>query len=175
MFREKISRAAAVLMLAAATLCPAATFAATPLLDRAMVQNALLGWYAGTNDHKPVEQLLKYLADDVQMYYPDSPKPITGKEAFVAWYANALVHYFDETHQIESIDIRIEGRKATVAVVVRWECRMWAPGDAKSSYQAFLSHQRVEFEKSAADGRLLMTKKFVDALEKTAPLYQPES
>ncbi|NTV02084.1 MAG: nuclear transport factor 2 family protein [Chlorobiaceae bacterium] len=175
MLLKKIPAMAAIFMLVAGTLCPARIVAAPPALDEAMVKNVLLGWFAGTNDHKPVAQLLPYLADDVQMYYPDNPKPFTGKQAFSAWYADALVRYFDETHKLESIDIKIEGRKAKVTLVVRWERRVWSPGEAQSRYEAYLSHQRVELEKSATDGRVLITKKIVDAFEKTAPLYQPES
>ncbi|NTU67535.1 MAG: nuclear transport factor 2 family protein [Chlorobiaceae bacterium] len=165
----------AIFMLVAGIISPVRGMASAPVLDEAMVKNVLLGWYAGTNDHKPVDQLLAYLADDVQMYYPDSPKPFTGKPAFAAWYADALVKYFDETHKIESIDIKLDGGTARIIIVVRWEFRAWKPGDAQSHYQAYLSHQRIELEKSAVDGRVLIKKKIVDAFEKTVPLYKPES
>lgn len=162
---------AALPIIAAALLAALPAFAQQPPLTEAMVKNAILNWYAGTNDHRPVAELLPSLADDVQMRYPDRPDPVVGKELFKDWYANALKSYFDETHHIEACDIKVDGNSATASVIVRWERRVWEPGAAKSKYLASLSYQTIIFARDPATGGLTITKKIVDKFEPTAPIF----
>ncbi|MEI6034257.1 MAG: hypothetical protein WCS65_08285 [Verrucomicrobiae bacterium] len=141
-------------------------------LSSEQLKNFILTWYQHTNDHHPVEELFGMMSDDVEFYYPDSPKPFTGKQSFQDWYANALKTYFDETHYVENWkDITIDGNKATVQLVVRWEYRTWKPGDAVSKYHANLAHQRLEISRSPDDGRLLIRKKAVEKFEVAAPIF----
>ncbi len=163
------------LLIPAALLLAAAmpSSAETPPLDEAMIRNVLLAWYTGTNDHHPVEELLTFLSDDVEMRYPNRTEPFTGKEAFKDWYADVLKTYFDETHHIEACDIKVDGNAATASVVVRWERRTWEPGAAKSQYAASLSYQTVVFVRDPANGRITIRKKSVDKFEPTAPVFGP--
>lgn len=141
------------------------------VLTEAMVQNVVLTWYTSTNDHRPVEDFETMLSEDVQMRYPNRPEPFLGRSAFRIWYAGVLKLYFDETHEVESWDIKVEGSKAVAVVVVRWEARSWVEGAARSKYEAFLSRQRFEMDRSTEDGRVYIRKKIVETFEKTAPLY----
>ena len=159
------------LVVAALLLAAIPAFAGQPALTAAMVKNAILAWYAGTNDHRPVAELLPFLADDVEMRYPDRPDPFTGKEVFKDWYANALKSYFDETHHIEACDIKVDGDTATASVIVRWERRTWEPGAATSKYSASLSYQTIVFARDPANGRLTIRKKIVDKFEPAAPVF----
>lgn len=141
------------------------------VLTDAMVRNVVLTWYSSTNEHRPVGDFENMLAEDVQMKYPNQPELITGRAGFRDWYAGVLKLYFDETHEVEAWDVKIAGNLATVVVVVRWECRSWPEGAARSKYEAFLSRQRFEIERSSEDGRVLIRKKFVETFERTTPLY----
>jgi len=172
---KKVTFFYAIVLFLVTALHPAVAATSQPPLTEDMVKNVILGWYEGTNDHKPVEDLLVFLADDVEMRYPDTASSFIGKEAFSAWYAKVLTTCFDETHKVESWDIKVEGQIVRVAVVVRWERREWKQGDALSHYKAAITHQHLELVRSSADGRLLIRKKIVDSFEKTAPVYNPES
>ncbi|MEI6306689.1 MAG: nuclear transport factor 2 family protein [Deltaproteobacteria bacterium] len=154
---------------------PAVAAGSQPPLTEDMVKNVILGWYEGTNDHKPVGDLLVFLTDDVEMRYPETASPFTGKEAFSAWYAKVLTAYFDETHKVESWNIKIDGQIARVAVVVRWERREWKPGEALSHYKASITHQHIELVRRPDDGRLLIRQKIVESFENTAPVYNAGS
>jgi hypothetical protein len=140
-------------------------------LTPARVKNIVLTWYSSTNEHRPVADFETMLSEDVQMSYPNHPEPITGRAAFRDWYAGVLKVYFDETHEVESWDIKIEENRAVAVVIVRWEYRSWPEGAARSKYEAFLSRQRFEIERSTVDGRVYIRKKNVETFEKTAPLY----
>ena len=140
-------------------------------LNESMIRNLVLTWYSGTNEHRPVDELLAMLSDDVEMRYPNRAEPFKGKDSFRAWYADVLVKYFDETHYLESCVIKTDGNSATAAVTVRWERRTWAPGTARSRYEASLSNQRFEFSRDPATGRVVICKKIVDTFEPTAPIF----
>ena len=161
----------ALLSLFAAIALPSSAQQPPPPLSEAMVKNLILTWYSGTNDHRPVEGLLAMLADDVEMRYPNRAEPFTGKEAFKAWYADVLTKYFDETHHVESCEIKADGNSATATVTVRWERRTWEAGTAKSSYSASLSRQKFEFSRDPATGRVVIRKKIVEKFEPTSPIF----
>ncbi len=137
------------------------------------VKNFILSWYNGTNEHVPKEQLLVFLSDEVEFRYPNRPEPLFGKPAFLDWYADVLVRFFDETHSVENWKlIEIKGDRAEVEVVVRWEYRTWKVGDAHSEYRANLTHQRWQIGRDAKDGRFYILKKFVEKFEPTAPIFE---
>ena len=165
--RKKVALFAAVI----ASALPSFAQQPPPPLDEAMVKNLILTWYSGTNDHRPVGNLLAMLADDVEMRYPNRAEPFTGKEAFKSWYADVLAKYFDEIHHVESCEIKTEANSATAIVVVRWERRTWESGTANSSYTASLSRQRFEFSRDPATGRVVIRKKIVETFEPTAPIF----
>jgi hypothetical protein len=137
-----------------------------------MVRNVILTWYSGTNEHRPVAEIETMLSEDVQMKYPDQPEPLIGKAGFREWYANVLKKYFDETHEVESWNITIDGNQATVTVIVRWEARSWPVGVARSKYEAFLTRQHFMLQRSVENGEVLIREKIAETFEKTAPLYE---
>ena len=141
------------------------------VLTDAMVRNVILTWYSSTNEHRPVADLEIMLAEDVHMSYPDRSESITGRAAFREWYAGVLKVYFDEVHEVESWDVKVEENRAVATVIVRWEARSWLEGVARSKYEAFISRQCFEIERSAEDGRAYIRKKNVETFEKTAPLF----
>ena len=146
---------------------------APPVLSETMIRNLITNWYRGTNDHVPVEELERMLADDVTMKYPNSEDAFTGIPAFRDWYTGVLGKYFDETHVVEKWDISIDGDRAEVGVVVRWECRSWQVGQALSTYAAYLSRQRFRIERSPEDGRVMIREKLAETFEPTAAVYGP--
>ncbi len=136
-----------------------------------MVRNVILTWYSSTNEHLPVEEFESLLAEDVEMLYPDTKEPLKGKAAFRSWYGDVLKKYFDETHEVDSWDIKIADNKAFVTVFGRWEFRSWVTGEARSKYSAILTRQRFEITRSMENGRVTIDKKIVETFEKTAPIY----
>ncbi len=140
-------------------------------LTEAMVRNVVLTWYSSTNEHRPVAEFESLLAEDVEMRYPNTPGPFTGRAAFRKWYDEVLKIYFDETHEVQSWDIKLDGLRAVAVVTVRWEARSWPVGAARSKYEASLSRQRFEIERAATDGRVYIRKKIAETFERTAPIF----
>ena len=140
-------------------------------LTEKMARNIVLTWYSSTNEHRPVDECENLLSEDVQMTYPNTKEPLVGRAGFRKWYADVLNKYFDETHEVESWNVKLDSNQATAVVVVRWEARSWPAGIARSKYEAFLSRQRFEIQRSAEDGRAYILRKDVETFERTAPIY----
>ena len=138
------------------------------------VRNVILGWFATTNEHHPVEELLAFADENIEFHYPNLPEPQKGREALRAWYEDVLQWAFDETHEVADWQsIEIDGNRATVKLLVRWERREWKVGDAYSRYLANFSWQTYELAMDPQTGRIVVTKKTVDKFEPVAPIYQP--
>jgi hypothetical protein len=136
-----------------------------------MARKVVLTWYNGTNEHRPVAAIEVLLADNVEMFYPNRPSAFVGIQAFREWYAGVLQQFFDETHEVEWWEIKLNGSSASVTVIVRWEARQWTVGLARSSYEAHLSRQHFQIERFPENGRVVITKKIVEIFESTAPIY----
>jgi hypothetical protein len=152
---------------------PTGAAVALPALSESTVRNLITNWYHSMNDHVPVDEMAKMLADDVQMTYPEVGHPFIGIPAFRDWYAGVVTKYFDQTHLVEKWDIHIDSDRADVAVVVRWEHRSWESGEATSTYAANLSHQRFRIERSPEDGRVLIREKHAITFGPTSAVYGP--
>lgn len=139
--------------------------------DEENIRHIILTWYSSTNDHRPIQELVTMLSEKVEMRYPNSPEPVMGHEGFRKWYEDVLGKYFDETHKVESWKISMENLTAVAEVTVRWECRSWKVGRARSSYKAYLSKQYFEIERIPDTGAALITKKIVKTFDRTTPLY----
>ena len=141
------------------------------VFDEEMIRRIVLTWYASTNEHRPVEEFETMLSENVEMRYPNKPEPVIGRNAFRSWYANVLQLYFDETHEVESWKVSIDGTSAVAEVIVRWEYRSWQVGAARSKYDAYLSRQRFDMEQNRDSGATFITRKTVLTFDRTTPLY----
>lgn len=164
-----------ILPLALTFLFPAFSLQSSPhQLTEDKVRNVILGWFATTNEHRPVEELLSFADENIEFRYPNLAETQKGHEALQAWYEGILQWAFDETHEVvDWQSIEIDGNRATVKLLVRWERREWKVGDAYSRYLANFSWQTYELAMDPQTGRILVTKKTVDRYEPVAPIYQP--
>ena len=152
-------------------------FAAEPAvptgsITEEMVKNLVLNWFAISNDHRPVDELLTLATDDIEFRYVNTEGVQRGHEALRVWYQDILLKAFDTTHLVENWqEIRIAGDRATVRLIVRWERREWTPGDARSRYLASLAWQTFEIVRDPNTGRVAVSAKTVDKFLPTAPVF----
>lgn len=164
--------AIACIAASAAPLAAAPTPEPARPLTEDMCRTVVLNWYAITNEHRPIEDLLTLADPDIQFRYPDTAGQQSGHQALRDWYAAILLTAFDETHEVERWEsIVIDGDRATLSLIVRWERRTWEPGAARSRYLANLAWQTYELQRDPATGAIRVTAKTVDRFEPTAPIY----
>jgi hypothetical protein len=110
-------------------------------LTETEISTFVTAWYLALDQHAPAEECLKLVADDVQMIFPE--KTLHGSSDFAAWYAGGAYAdgeqapgviniFFDENHNVVSVESEISGAKARLRVVVAWQASLFVPPAAKS-------------------------------------------
>jgi hypothetical protein len=106
------------------------------------IKSFAAAWYRGLDVHAPAEELAQLVADpDVEMIFPE--KTLHGVDDFKAWYAGGTYSdgtetpgviriFFDENHNVVSVEPKISGEQAEVRVVVAWQASWFEPPAAKS-------------------------------------------
>jgi len=56
--------------------------------------------------------------------------------------------FFDEVHTLKECRVKVEGDRATVHLVVNWQCRVWKPPAPKSEWLGFDATQTWEVVRS---------------------------
>jgi hypothetical protein len=89
------------------------------------------GWFLALDQHVPIEQAYSFLADeDLHMQFPDGD--IRDFDSFKRWYDRVTGLFFDETHDLHSVEGTIAGDRAELRVVVGWQASWFEPPAAKS-------------------------------------------
>jgi hypothetical protein len=88
-------------------------------------------WYLALDQHAPIEQCYEMLADEgLHVQFPDGD--ITDRASFKTWYDRVTNLFFDENHNVVSVEGEIRDDEAEVVVVVAWQASWWEPPAAKS-------------------------------------------
>jgi hypothetical protein len=99
-------------------------------------------WFLALDIHAPAEECVKFLADsELRMIFPE--KTLYGLSDFKAWYAGGTYSdgtsapgvtniYFDEAHNLQSVQPQISADQANVRIVVGWQASWIEPPAARS-------------------------------------------
>lgn len=110
-------------------------------LNEADIRAFVDAWYLALDQHAPTDQVGQLVSDDVQMIFPE--KTLHGKSDFLAWCIGGTYSdgeqapgvyniFFDENHNVVSVEAQVSGDKAELDVVVAWQASMFIPPAAKS-------------------------------------------
>jgi hypothetical protein len=106
------------------------------------IKNFVAAWYRALDQHVPPAECSRMVAEDnLEMVFPE--KTLHGVSDFLAWYAGGTYSdgtkapgviniFFDENHNVVSVDAKIEGNQATLDVVVAWQASWFEPPAPKS-------------------------------------------
>lgn len=105
------------------------------------VRGLVAAWYRALDNHDPIEQCYAMLADTgLNMQFPDGD--IRDFDSFKKWYDRVTNLFFDENHNVQSVEVRFDGDVAIVDVVVGWQASWWEPPAAKSKRTSMDATQR---------------------------------
>ncbi len=98
-------------------------------------------WYYALDIHAPLAECVKLLADDgLEMVFPE--KTMRNADEFKSWY-DAVTHtFFDENHNVVSVQTSLSGDTATCNIVVAWQASWFTPPAAKSKRTSMNATQR---------------------------------
>ena len=110
-------------------------------LNEADIRAFVDAWYLALDQHAPTDQVGQLVSDDVQMIFPE--KTLHGKSDFLAWCIGGTYSdgdqapgvyniFFDENHNVVSVEAQVSGDGADLDVVVAWQASMFIPPAAKS-------------------------------------------
>lgn len=120
-------------------------------------------WYGKLDRHAPVEELLPLLDDErLEMRFPETT--VRGAADFPRWYSAVTSEFFDEVHELASLDVSLEGDEAAVTLVVDWQRRTWDPPAARSTWLGFHAAQRWTVRRSPSRGIAVIATYIVDSL-----------
>jgi spermidine synthase len=104
-------------------------------ISQQQVHDFAVAWYLALDQHAPIEQCYKMLAEDgLIMKFPDGD--IHDFASFKTWYDRVTHLFFDENHNVQSVEATIEGDRARARVVVGWQASWFEPPAAKSKRTA---------------------------------------
>lgn len=117
-------------------------------LNDADIKRFVAAWYLALDQHAPIQACYDMLADNgLHVIFPDGD--ITDKPSFKKWYDRVTNLFFDENHNVQSVDAKITGDEAVVDVVVGWQASWWEPPAAKSKRVSMDATQRWTVRKSS--------------------------
>jgi hypothetical protein len=110
-------------------------------ITKEQIDAFVTAWYLALDQHVPVEQAASLVSDDVEMIFPE--KTLHGKSDFVAWCIGGPYSdgdkapgvfniFFDENHNVVSVEASIAGDTAELDVIVAWQASWFIPPAAKS-------------------------------------------
>lgn len=111
-------------------------------ITKQQVERFAAAWYQALDFHVPTDEVCTLVAqDDVQMIFPE--KTLHGLDDFKAWYSGGTYSdgeqapgviniFFDENHNVVSVESSIAGDTAEARVVVAWQASSFTPPEAKS-------------------------------------------
>ena len=111
------------------------------------IKTFVAAWYRALDQHVPPEECARLVADQgLQMIFPE--KTLVGTSDFLAWYAGGTYSdgekapgviniFFDENHNVVSVESRISGDQAELNVVVAWQAS-WFEAPAPKSKRVSL-------------------------------------
>ncbi len=116
------------------------------------IKSFVAAWYRALDQHVPPEECAKMVSEqNLEMVFPE--KTLHGVNDFLAWYAGGTYSdgtkapgviniFFDENHNVVSVDGQISDGKATLDVVVAWQASWFEPPAAKSKRTSLNATQR---------------------------------
>ncbi len=116
------------------------------------INKFVTAWYVALDQHAPLEECAKLVSsDNLEMIFPE--KTLHGVNDFLAWciggpYSDGTMApgvfniFFDENHNVVSVNAQISGDQAVLDVVVAWQASLFIPPAAKSKRVSLDATQR---------------------------------
>jgi hypothetical protein len=132
-------------------------------LTESEVKQLVDDWYLKLDVHAPVSEVLPLLVGEtLEMQLPETT--LHGLDAFQSWYDRVIHTFFDEVHTMQTLDIKTNGDRAEVQLVVRWEASRWNAPAPKSERLAFDAAQRWVVVRSPETQQPVIVTYIVDSL-----------
>jgi hypothetical protein len=139
------------------------TTKSAPLTEEEIKQFAA-DWYLKLDVHAPYEEIAPMLAEEgLEMRFPEAT--LRGLDDFKKWYEGVIRIFFDENHNVVTVEPKITGETAEVKVVVAWQASWWKPPAAKATRTSLDAYQRWIMRRSPTTGKPQIVTYIVDSFD----------
>lgn len=126
----------------------------TEALTEDAVRSFVAEWFSALDRHAPEQEVLPLVAEDPTVVLPEAT--LRSVAEFREWYRTVTHRFFDETHTLTRLDVRLDSpEEAAVSLVVNWQANIWDPPAAKSVWLGFDATQ--DWTVVRRDGRLAIS------------------
>ena len=131
-------------------------------LARWEVADLVTTWFRRLTDKASPQDMLAMLDPaGPTLVFPDGT--FTGEDGFRAWYGAVTGRFFDQVHELRTVDVEGRADGAEVRLTVDWQARTWQPPAANSDWTGATARQHWSIRR--ADDRAVITEYRVLALE----------
>ena len=117
-------------------------------ITQEQIKTFVAAWYRALDNHDGIEDCYPLLAENgLNMQFPDGD--IRDYAGFKKWYDRVTNLFFDENHNVVSVEAQINGDEAALDVVVAWQASWWEPPSAKSKRTSMDATQKWTVRKSS--------------------------
>jgi len=134
-------------------------------LTEAELKQFAIDWYRKLDVHEPLEEYIPLLADEgLEMRFPEAT--VYGFDGFKGWYDRVIGIFFDEVHNVKSVEIQSQTDETTeIKVVVKWEASVWNPPAPNSQRIVLDAYQTWIVKRSPKTQKPAIVTYIVDSLE----------
>jgi hypothetical protein len=131
-------------------------------LTRWEITDLVATWFRRLTDKAAPDVMLAMLDPaGPTLVFPDGT--FTGEDGFRAWYDAVTGRYFDQVHELRTMDVDCRAAVAEVRLTVDWQARTWQPPAAYSGWTGATARQHWSVRR--ADARPVITQYRVLELE----------
>jgi len=131
-------------------------------LARWEVADLVTTWFRRLTDKAAPPEMVRMLDPaGPTLVFPEGT--FTGEDGFRTWYDAVTSRFFDQTHELRTVDIESRADGAEVRLTVDWQARTWLPPAANSEWTGATARQHWSVRR--ADDRPVITEYRVLSLE----------
>lgn len=136
----------------------------TTNLTEAVARKLAEDWYRKLDVHAPEIELLPMLAEEgLEMRFPEAT--LRSLAEFESWYQGVIRIFFDEIHELKKCDVRLDGGRADLDIIVKWEASFWKPPARNSQRIRVDAYQTWSVTRSAKTGQPVVITYTVDEMK----------
>ena len=116
------------------------------------VKELVYTWFKKLTDKASADELCALLSSEsLEMKFPDAT--LRSHADFRVWLTKVTGIFFDQIHDVLYLDVKPEGERADVNLIVNWQARTWTAPAAYSAHTASNVHQHWTVARDRATGR----------------------
>jgi|GEM_PF-1637038 len=127
----------------------------TQKLTQDSVRDFVMQFYRWADDNTPLVRFLPHIEDDFHMVWTNTCE-FRGQEGFEEFWRNLTSNTFDRQHNVEDLEVTIDGDTAEANFLIHQFAKAWRPPLAHAMQEENFTKFRLTFRVSEKTGNLVI-------------------